>query len=67
MSFWWEGVGIESYEGVFRAMSFEGMVECEKSRKVGGVRYEGCPDYFILVFSHNISCFLIFFYLFLTL
>jgi hypothetical protein len=50
MSFWWESVGIESYEGVFRAMSFEGMVECEKSRKVSGVRYECCPGYFILVF-----------------
>ena len=31
-------------------MSFEGVVECEKPRKVSCVRYEGCPDYFMLVF-----------------
>ena len=50
MSFWWEGIGIKSYEGVFRAMSFEGVVEGEEPGEVSCVRYESCPDCFILVF-----------------
>lgn len=50
MAFGRKGVGIESYEGIFRAMNFEGVVESEEPRKVSRVRYESCPDYFTLVF-----------------
>jgi hypothetical protein len=68
VSFWWEGVGIESYEGVFRAMSFEGVVESEEPREVSGVRYKSCPDYFMLdCFFKNISCLPVFSLTFLRL
>jgi len=54
MSFGWEGVGIESYERVFRAMGFERVVEGEEPREVSGVRYESCPDCFIFSIFRNI-------------
>jgi hypothetical protein len=50
MSFRRKGIGVESYEGIFRAMSFEGMVEREEPGKVSCVRYESCPDYFVSTF-----------------
>jgi hypothetical protein len=45
-----EGVGVEGYEGIFRAVGFEGVVEGEEPGEVRGVRYESCPDCFILGF-----------------
>ncbi len=48
MPFWRKCIGVESYEGIFRALSFERMVEREEPGKVSCVRYKSCPDYFKL-------------------
>jgi hypothetical protein len=37
VAFGWEGVGVQRYEGVFAAVLFERVVECEEAGKVGGV------------------------------
>lgn len=44
MAFRGKGIGVEGYEGIFGVVLFEGVVEGEKAREVGGVGYEGCPD-----------------------
>jgi hypothetical protein len=41
---WWEGIGVESNEGIFGVLFFEGVVEGEEAGEVGGIGYEGRPD-----------------------
>lgn len=40
-----EGVGVEGDERVFGVYGFERGVEGEEAGEVGGVGYEGCPDW----------------------
>jgi hypothetical protein len=44
MSFRWEGIGVESDEGIFGVVFFQGVVEGEEAGEVGGIGYEGRPD-----------------------
>ncbi len=39
-----EGIGVQCNKRVFGSILFEGVVEGEKAREVGGVGYESRPD-----------------------